>query len=355
MRLISIRIYRQRRIQVYPLHRIRMEPIVRGRVVASVPNYRITTFPFHRRVFPKQRCPRYHLIRRAPFIQLWARLPTYHNPLFPSRVYRAVSLPADRPTLPSGPMLLAHRACLQVTNFFFFFLETNFLLRYFILFYFFSSKNLYKKNRSLLYPTLGTTSTGLLQAISDPLQAMQQLSAQSQANQLQQQAIIQQIQQSLRASSPTAPSTTGHHFLGSRQMPKIPSSILSNPLDRLTNDNIVAEGQVDMLDIPGKGRCYVYIARFTYEPFQHSPNENPEAELPVQGGDYLLVWGQPDEDGFLDAETLDGRRGLVPVNFVQKLIGDDLLEFHQAVLGLRDVDDSASTNIPQVSNVRLLG
>ncbi|XP_043801630.1 uncharacterized protein LOC122719654 isoform X4 [Apis laboriosa] len=199
----------------------------------------------------------------------------------------------------------------------------------------------------------GTTSTGLLQAISDPLQAMQQLSAQSQANQLQQQAIIQQIQQSLRASSPTAPSTTGHHFLGSRQMPKIPSSILSNPLDRLTNDNMVAEGQVDMLDIPGKGRCYVYIARFTYEPFQHSPNENPEAELPVQGGDYLLVWGQPDEDGFLDAETLDGRRGLVPANFVQKLIGDDLLEFHQAVLGLRDVDDSASTNIPQVSNCYL--
>lgn len=214
---------------------------------------------------------------------------------------------------------------------------------------------LYKRETFLLCSlSTGTTSTGLLQAISDPLQAMQQLSVQSQANQLQQQAIIQQIQQSLRASSPTAPATTGHHFLGSRQMPKIPSSILSNPLDRLTNDNIVTEGQVDMLDIPGKGRCYVYIARFTYEPFQHSPNENPEAELPVQGGDYLLVWGQPDEDGFLDAETLDGRRGLVPANFVQKLVGDDLLEFHQAVLGLRDVDDSASTNIPQVSNVRLL-
>nr|XP_050857277.1 uncharacterized protein LOC127066959 isoform X7 [Vespula vulgaris] len=193
----------------------------------------------------------------------------------------------------------------------------------------------------------GTTSGSLLQAIGDPLQAMQQLSAQSQANQLQQQAIIQQIQQSLRASSPTATGTTGHHFLGPRQMPKIPTSILTNPLDRLTNENIVSEGQVDMLDIPGKGRCYVYIARFTYEPFQHSPNENPEAELPVQGGDYLLVWGQPDEDGFLDAESLDGRRGLVPANFVQKLIGEDLLEFHQAVLGLRDVDDSASTNIPQ--------
>ncbi|XP_012270020.1 RIMS-binding protein 2 isoform X4 [Orussus abietinus] len=193
----------------------------------------------------------------------------------------------------------------------------------------------------------GTTSGGLLQAIGDPLQAMQQLSAQSQANQLQQQAIIQQIQQSLRVSSPTANVTTGHHFLGPRQMPKIPTGILTNPLDRLTNEGVVPEGQVDMLDIPGKGRCYVYIARFSYEPSQHSPNENPEAELPVQGGDYLLVWGQPDEDGFLDAETLDGRRGLLPANFVQKLVGDDLLEFHQAVLGLRDVDDAASTTIPQ--------
>ena len=36
--------------------------------------------------------------------------------------------------------------------------------------------------------------------------------------------------------------------------------------------------------------------------------------------------------GYLDAELLDGRRGLVPSHFVQRLIGDDLLEFHQAVL-----------------------
>ena len=214
---------------------------------------------------------------------------------------------------------------------------------------------------------------GLLQSITDPLQAMQQLSVQSQVNQLHQQAIIQQIQQSLRTSSPTptpsgssaavaaaaaaaaaasAAASSSHHsfaHLATRQMPKLPSSMLTNPLDRLSAEpGILEAGQVDMLDIPGKGRCYVYIARFTYEPFQHSPNENPEAELPVQGGDYLLVWGQPDDDGFLDAETLDGRRGLVPANFVQKLVGDDLLEFHQAVLGLRDVDDAVSTNIPQV-------
>ncbi|KAL0267033.1 UNVERIFIED_CONTAM: hypothetical protein PYX00_009410 [Menopon gallinae] len=104
----------------------------------------------------------------------------------------------------------------------------------------------------------------------------------------------------------------------------------------------------DMLDIPGKGRCYVYIARYSYDPFQQSLNENPEAELSINAGDYLLVWGNVDEDGFCDGELLDGRRGLVPSNFIQKLVGDDLLEFHQSVvLNLRDVDDCNSTTIPQ--------
>lgn len=32
------------------------------------------------------------------------------------------------------------------------------------------------------------------------------------------------------------------------------------------NGGAPTEPQVDMLDIPGKGRCCVYIARFSYEP-----------------------------------------------------------------------------------------
>ncbi|CAG9861506.1 unnamed protein product [Phyllotreta striolata] len=94
------------------------------------------------------------------------------------------------------------------------------------------------------------------------------------------------------------------------------------------NGQMAAEGQVDMLDIPGKGRCSVYIARFSYD-----PEPDVEEELSIQAGDYLLVWGDPvGPGGYLDAELLDGRRGLVPSHFVQRLIGDDLLEFHQAVL-----------------------
>ena len=102
------------------------------------------------------------------------------------------------------------------------------------------------------------------------------------------------------------------------------------------------------IEVPGKGWCFVYIARYSYDPFQHSPNDSPEAELQVNAGDYILVWGDVDEDGFFDGEILDGRRGLVPSNFVEKLEGEELFDFHQqVVLGLGDCDDSICTSIPQ--------
>lgn len=45
---------------------------------------------------------------------------------------------------------------------------------------------------------------------------------------------------------------------------------------------------------------------------------------------------------------MDGRRGLVPVIFIQKLSGDELLEFKQRVLMCtKECDDSASTTIPR--------
>lgn len=47
-----------------------------------------------------------------------------------------------------------------------------------------------------------------------------------------------------------------------------------------------------------------------------------EGELTLAAGDYLLVWGSGEpQGGYFDAELLDGRRGLVPASFVQRLIG----------------------------------
>lgn len=47
-----------------------------------------------------------------------------------------------------------------------------------------------------------------------------------------------------------------------------------------------------------------------------------EGELSLSAGDYILVWndGEP-QGGYFDAELLDGRRGLVPATFVQRLLG----------------------------------
>lgn len=62
---------------------------------------------------------------------------------------------------------------------------------------------------------------------------------------------------------------------------------------------------------------YFFSLRFSYE-----PEPDVEEELTIQAGDYLLVWGEPvGPGGYLDAELLDGRRGLVPSHFVQRLVG----------------------------------
>ena len=102
-----------------------------------------------------------------------------------------------------------------------------------------------------------------------------------------------------------------------------------------------------MVEVPGKGWCWVYLARYSYDPFQHSPNDTPEAELAINAGDYILVWSDPDQDGFFDGEILDGRKGLVPSNFVERLEGENLVEFYQSVfLGLGE-NDSVCTSIAQ--------
>lgn len=46
-----------------------------------------------------------------------------------------------------------------------------------------------------------------------------------------------------------------------------------------------------------KGPIQVFQAKYSYDPFQHSPNENPDAELPINAGDYVLVYGEMDEVG----------------------------------------------------------
>ena len=168
------------------------------------------------------------------------------------------------------------------------------------------------------------------------------------------------------SSSPVSKEEKKYFHRSALELPKLSGadkiSLLDNgsfgaaSLNNLTasNCNLNTKSELEvmvdkdgMVEVPGKGWCWVYVAKYSYDPFQHSPNDTPEAELAINAGDYVLVWSDPDEDGFFDGEILDGRKGLVPSNFVERLEGETLIEFYQSVfLGLGD-GDSVCTSIAQ--------
>ncbi|CAF2154725.1 unnamed protein product [Rotaria magnacalcarata] len=59
------------------------------------------------------------------------------------------------------------------------------------------------------------------------------------------------------------------------------------------------------------------VARYSYEPLRFSPNDHPEIELPLKQGEYYVIYGNIDEDGFYGGRNLDGRYGLVPSNLIE--------------------------------------
>lgn len=102
-----------------------------------------------------------------------------------------------------------------------------------------------------------------------------------------------------RTSTLTAPVSMMHPPLSPLSLPALPldahsgSLVHTVPLHSFRHPE--PESSADMLEIPGKGRCYVYLAKYTYDPFTQSPNDNPEAEVSLAAGDYVLVWGNMDE------------------------------------------------------------
>ncbi|XP_040529846.1 trichohyalin-like [Gallus gallus] len=66
-----------------------------------------------------------------------------------------------------------------------------------------------------------------------------------------------------------------------------------------------------------------FLARHSYNPFE-GPNQDPENELPLIAGQYVYIFGDMDEDGWLLGELTDGTRGLVPSSLVEEVSDDDL-------------------------------
>lgn len=73
------------------------------------------------------------------------------------------------------------------------------------------------------------------------------------------------------------------------------------------------------LIVKEKEKYYLYMCKYNYDPNKSSPNQNPALELPLKSGEYLYVLNERDEDGFLSGELLNGRRGLTPANFIERV------------------------------------
>jgi hypothetical protein len=65
-------------------------------------------------------------------------------------------------------------------------------------------------------------------------------------------------------------------------------------------------------------------ALYDYDPSKQSPNDSFNEEILFNQGDYITVFGSPDEDGFYIGE-LKGQRGLVPQAFVKPVSSIDII------------------------------
>lgn len=101
----------------------------------------------------------------------------------------------------------------------------------------------------------------------------------------------------------------------STKNPAMPSSSLSNRSTVMGTKSTAFESDDRWGDIYEDMPAKRKLALYDYDPNELSPNVDAEVELSFRTGDMLLVYGDMDDDGFYMGE-LNGRRGLVPSNFL---------------------------------------
>ncbi|XP_054857794.1 peripheral-type benzodiazepine receptor-associated protein 1 [Eublepharis macularius] len=124
----------------------------------------------------------------------------------------------------------------------------------------------------------------------------------------------------LETQSSSSRSESMHHSSKSCATPEVDTA---SEMEELDIDSI---SMIPELEHQSPVKLHVFLVRYSYNPFD-GPNESPEAELPLTAGEYIYIYGEMDEDGFFEGELMDGRRGLVPSNFVERISDDDLVTF----------------------------
>ncbi|XP_066508372.1 peripheral-type benzodiazepine receptor-associated protein 1-like [Hoplias malabaricus] len=137
---------------------------------------------------------------------------------------------------------------------------------------------------------------------------------------------------SASTSSPSPPKSETHLSPKSAAGSRPASPRKASPTHEVDTASEVEELDIDVSPAPvsvsrGASKLQVFIARYSYNPYE-GPNDNPEVELPLTAGEYIYVYGDMDDDGFYEGELMDGRRGLVPSNFVERVSDDDVMSGH---------------------------
>ncbi|KRX77963.1 Peripheral-type benzodiazepine receptor-associated protein 1 [Trichinella sp. T6] len=94
-----------------------------------------------------------------------------------------------------------------------------------------------------------------------------------------------------------------------------------------------------------KPSCRLFQAKYKYRPLKDSPNDNPELELPLNEGDLVLVCGKMDEDSFYMGELANGRRGLVPSNYVEPIRLDSLNKMSDNASSLKSLNSASALTV----------
>ncbi|KAK1787877.1 hypothetical protein P4O66_016357, partial [Electrophorus voltai] len=154
---------------------------------------------------------------------------------------------------------------------------------------------------------------------------------------------------SASSSSPSPPKSDTAHLSPKSATDSRPASPRkASPTHEVDTASEVEELDIDVSPAPfsasrGAAKLHVFIARYSYNPYD-GPNDNPEVELPLTAGEYIYVYGDMDDDGFYEGELMDGRRGLVPSNFVERVSDDDVMSAH-----LHDASDLSHSSFQESS------
>lgn len=91
------------------------------------------------------------------------------------------------------------------------------------------------------------------------------------------------------------------------------------------------ELQDSMVSTSDPSEVHIFQALYNYDPNQYSPNEQPSEELQLTSGDFVVVYGDMDEDGFYYGESMEGQKGFIPSNFVRKLSENEKADFFKII------------------------